>query len=147
MDFLIRFFQVFFGHFVPSRSVNTYIHTRKPTTEMQSHMTYTLLRKTNAVSILAVSFVFLITWKLSGFLAEEEPIKLPLGDGGQRCRTVLQQIKSIKLHPEDKASIFFSLLVNGSIIHEHQSILFYRVADYKKLFYLRIIFKFACCVS
>ncbi len=112
--------------------------SRKPTAEMQSHMTYMLSRKTNAVSILAVSFVLLITWKLSGFLAEEEPIKLPLGDGGQRCRTVLQQIKSIKLHPEDKASIFFSLQVNV-LFTNIKALLFNRVADLKKLFYLKVI--------
>ncbi len=80
--------------------------SRKPTTEMQSHLTYPLLRKTNAVSILAALFVLLFTWKLGGFLTEEWATKRALGDGWQRCRTVLQQIKSIKTHPEDKASIF-----------------------------------------
>ncbi len=93
---------------------------------MQLHMANTLSSKTNAVSILAVSFVLLITLKLSGFLAEEETIKPPKGDGGQRCRTVLQQIESIATHPEDKASIlkFLSLLLNRYIQHEHKTIPF-----------------------
>ncbi len=71
---------------------------------MQSIMVYTLSRKANAVSMLAVSFVLLITWKLSGFLTDVGATERVLGDGGRRCSTVLKQIKWIKTHREDKAS-------------------------------------------
>ncbi len=61
-----------------------------------------------------------MTWKVSGFLAEKDTIKPKIEDGGQRCRTVLQQIKSITSHPEEKVSILklLCLLLNRHIQHD-----------------------------
>ncbi len=67
-------------------------------------MTYSLPRKSNAFYFLAVLFVLLIVWKLSGFLTEEAATVRVLVDGRQRCGTILQQLKWIKAHPNDKVS-------------------------------------------
>ncbi len=80
---------------------------------MQSIMMYVLPRKSSLVDILAFSLLLLlITWKLTGFLAEEKATTRVKWDGEKRCRKVLEQIKWIKTHPKDKASKlkFYSFL-------------------------------------
>ncbi len=67
-------------------------------------MNYNLWRKRLVISILAVLTALIVAWNLSGLLTEESFTKHALRDDGQRCKTVLQQLKLIKTHPKDKAS-------------------------------------------